>query len=66
MAVLMMKQLCVSRIDEGYYDASIKMLITNKFDDRSILRDMMVLTKGHENPAKITQRIEMLRESNDS
>jgi len=57
-----MKQLCESKIDKGKYDSTIIMMIKNDFNDVSILREMMVLTKGHENPSVIELRIKMQRD----
>jgi hypothetical protein len=60
-----MEQLCKSRIDAGEYDSMIHFLIRNDFEDESILRELMILTKGHENPAIVIERIEYLREQGE-
>ncbi len=57
-----MKQLCESKIKNGEYDSTITMMIKNDFNDITILREMMIVTKGHENPAVVEQRIKMLRD----
>jgi len=62
----MMKQLCSIKIDEGEYDSVIAMMIRQDFKDDSIMRELMVLTKGHENPSKVKDRITAIRKSNET
>ena len=58
-----MKQLCETKINTGEYDSILAGLIKQDFKDETILREMMICTKGSENPATIKNRITMLRKT---
>jgi len=61
----MEEQLCISHVKQGEHDSMISFLIRNGIKDKTILHEMMVLTKGHENPKIIQSRIDYLREQAD-
>jgi len=57
----MTEQLCKSRIKDGEYDSIITMMLRQKLKDETILHEMMLVTKGHENPVSVKERIEYLK-----
>ena len=57
----MTEQLCKSYIKDGKYDSIIIMMLQQKFNDETILHEMMRVTKGHENPKFVKERIEYLK-----
>ena len=57
----MLEQLCKSQIKSGEYDSIITMMLRQNLKDETILHEMMRVTKGHENPKIVKERIEYLK-----
>ena len=57
------KQLCESKVDEGYYDDLINRLLQENHFMNDIFIQVMRESRGHENPAKVRTRIVHLKDA---
>lgn len=56
-----LRQLCRSYLDEGIYDHIIKDLLCSGECGGDIMFVIMTLSRGHENPKMVDERIDELR-----